>query len=209
MLELLSKFAQYSSDYSYSYSTSSTNSAGSAAFSLGLVLAILIFVLVLYVFGSVCLMKIFKKAGRSDAWAAWIPLYNNWVYFEIAGRPGWWALLSLISPINTIVAIIAGIDLAKLFGKDTTFGWLLLGLFPFIGYIILAFGNAQYQGAMSSGGGTAMFSQAPPAPTYQPQPTTFQQPPTNSQPPVQAQPPVDQQPPTNTQPPVGPQPPVV
>ena len=52
----------------------------------------------------------------------------------------------LISFVNVIVAIILCIDLAKSFGKGVGFG-IGIVLLGFIFLPILAFGDAQYQGA--------------------------------------------------------------
>lgn len=152
MLSILSTLAQYSSDFDYTYTTSTSPeaSAAGAALGLGLILFMLLFAAVLYVFFSVCLMKIFKKAGREDAWAAWVPIYNTYVYYEIAGKPGWWVFLAFIpfvgGIISLITGIIASIELAKAFGKEAGYG-ILLALLPVIGYPMLAFGDATYKGA--------------------------------------------------------------
>jgi len=140
MLSILHTLAQ-----SYTYTT--TSSADSAAAAVAALMAIVIATVLIgaaYIFTSVCLSKIFKKAGRPDAWAAWIPVYQMWVYFELAGRPGWWGLLTLINPISWVVSIVGGLDIAKRFGKDAIFG-VVLGVFPIIGFAILAFGDSEYQ----------------------------------------------------------------
>lgn len=169
MLSLLTTLAQSSSDFSnynydYSYSTSSTVSDGTAAaVGLGLFFGVLVFALVAYLFFAFCLFKIFKKAGRQDAWAAFVPIYNQYVYYEIAGRPGWWVFLAFIPFVGGLVALVTGIiaslDLAKSFGKSSGFGVLLI-LLPIIGLPMLAFGDASYQGPAGPEGGKA---QAPPA----------------------------------------------
>lgn len=155
MLSMLQNVAQVSSDYDFdtSYSTYSSStdsmSAGSTALGVGVILFALLFALVIYLFFSICLMKIFKKAGRTDSWAAFVPVYNMYVYFEVAGRPGWWAFLAFVpfvgGVISLVTSIIASLDMAKSFGKEVGFG-ILLALLPVIGYPMLAFGSAQYQG---------------------------------------------------------------
>jgi hypothetical protein len=89
--------------------------------------------------------KVFEKAGK-PGWAAIIPIYNAIVILQIAGRPVWWFLLYLIPLVNIVVAIIVMIDFAKSFGKGVGFaiGLILLG---FIFIPVLAWGDAQYQGA--------------------------------------------------------------
>ncbi len=87
----------------------------------------------------------FAKAGK-PGWAAIIPIFNIIVLLEIAGKPIWWIILLFIPLVNIIVSILVMMDLAKSFGKGPGFG---LGL-AFLGIIffpILAFGDAQYQGA--------------------------------------------------------------
>lgn len=170
MLSLVKLLAQTSSgyyDYNYDYSTTVTDeeAAAAAIFGIGMLLFVLLFVVVFYVFTAICLMKIFKKAGRQDAWAAWIPIYNMYVYYEVAGRPGWWVFLAFIPFVGGLIAfvmnIIASIDMAKSFGKEVGYG-LLLAFIPIIGYPMLAFGSAEYKGPAGPEGNK---SQTPPAQT--------------------------------------------
>jgi hypothetical protein len=88
---------------------------------------------------------VFQKAGK-PGWHSIIPFLNLYDLTQIAGRPGWWLLLFLVPFLNIIVAIVLSIDIARRFGKGTGFG-ILLALLPFIGYSILAFSDARYQGA--------------------------------------------------------------
>ncbi len=89
--------------------------------------------------------KTFEKAGQ-PGWAAIIPFYNIYILLKIAGRPGWWLILFFVPLVNLIVYIILSIDVAKSFGKDALYGIILLWLFSAIGYLILGFGDAEYEG---------------------------------------------------------------
>jgi len=91
------------------------------------------------------LWKVYEKADQ-PGWAAIIPIYNIYVLTKIIGRPGWWVILWFIPIVNIVVSIIVAIDLAKSFGKDAVYGILLLWLFSIVGFLILGFGDAQYQG---------------------------------------------------------------
>lgn len=91
------------------------------------------------------LWQMFKKAGR-HGWAAIIPFYGIYVMLKIVDRPGWWVILYIIPIINVITHLVVGLDLAKAFGKSTTFGVFGAWLFPFIGFLILGFGEATYKG---------------------------------------------------------------
>ena len=100
---------------------------------------------IIFIIVVIGLWKIFTKADE-PGWAAIIPIYNYYVILKIVGRPWWWLLLLLIPIVNLIVSIIVAIDLAKSFGKDAAYGVILLWLFSVIGYLILGYGDAQYQG---------------------------------------------------------------
>ena len=94
------------------------------------------------------LWKVFTKAGQ-PGWAAIVPILNTYFLCKIAGRPGWWVILMLIPIVNFIIWIILCIDVAKSFGKGVGFAIGLL-LLPFIFFLILGFGSAQYHGPSAS-----------------------------------------------------------
>ncbi len=107
-------------------------------------------ILSLLYFGFLVLMivagwKIFEKAGE-EGWKVLVPFYNTYTLFKIAGRNGWGFLLLFIPVVNFVVTIILAIDLAKHFGKSTTFGVVGLWLFNVIGALMLGFGKAEYVG---------------------------------------------------------------
>ncbi|MEO6083874.1 MAG: DUF5684 domain-containing protein [Umezawaea sp.] len=93
----------------------------------------------------VAMWKVFTKAGK-PGWAAIIPIYNLYVLLKIAGRPGWWLILFLIPLVNIVMSFVVYVDVAKSFGKGAAFGIFMLGIFSFIGFPILGFGSAAYQG---------------------------------------------------------------
>ena len=95
------------------------------------------------------LWKVYSKADQ-PGWAAIIPIYNIYVLTKIIGRPWWWLLLLLIPIVNLIISIIMAVDLAQSFGKSAAYGVLLLWLFNVIGYLILGFGDAEYQGPIAA-----------------------------------------------------------
>jgi hypothetical protein len=99
--------------------------------------AILIIILVSF-------WKIFEKAGK-PGWAGIIPIYNIVVLLDILGKPIWWIILLLIPFVNFFVFIYLAHLLSKAFGKDIVMT-IILVFVPFIGYPMLAFGDATYQG---------------------------------------------------------------
>lgn len=121
-----------------------------------------VFMLAIIAFSIVVMWKIFTKAGRAG-WESLVPIYNIYVNLLIVGRPGWWLLLFFIPFVNIVIALLLAIDLAKSFGKSTTFGVIALFLFSLVGYAILAFGSAKYVGPSAS--------QAPQAPAEPSAPT--------------------------------------
>ncbi len=92
--------------------------------------------------------KIFQKAGK-QGWEAIVPIYNLIVLFQITKTPLWMIILLFIPIVNIfaffVVWIIVSLNLAKVFGKDTLFGVLII-FFSVIMYPVLAFGDAQYVG---------------------------------------------------------------
>lgn len=109
--------------------------------SLGVVALVYLAFIVLFVAAG---WKIYAKAGQ-PGWSALIPIYNMVVFLKIVGRPLWWILLCFIPLVNLIVCIVLANDLAKKFGKGIGFTLGLIFLAP-IFYLILAFGDAQYEG---------------------------------------------------------------
>ena len=92
--------------------------------------------------------KVFKKANI-PGWESLIPIHSDVVELQLGGiQTGWWFLnLIVICGIGPLVIHFwKSIALAKAFGKGAGFG-VLLALFPFVCYPILAFGSAEYVGA--------------------------------------------------------------
>ncbi len=109
-----------------------------------------VFGIIVYLFMAFVLSKIFHKANRKKS-LAYIPVYNYWVLFEIADLPGWLALLLILGAIPVIGLVIAfvlqiilAIKLAEKFNKSMVFTIFGLIIFTIIGYLMLAFGEAQY-----------------------------------------------------------------
>lgn len=87
--------------------------------------------------------KMYVKAGQ-PGWAVLVPIYNIIVLIQIAKKPVWWIVLFLIPIVSLIAMILVSIEIAKNFGKPTSFAIGLI-LLPFVFYPILGFGDAQYQ----------------------------------------------------------------
>lgn len=93
--------------------------------------------------------KIFTKSGQ-PGWAVFIPVYNIYVYTQVLRRPKWWILLYFFAFVPFVgslavlfVSIIDSVRMAKVFGKSPVFGVGLL-LLPFVFYLVLAYGSADY-----------------------------------------------------------------
>lgn len=126
----------------YTYQTTGNDAAFLGTF----LISYTIFLVIAYLVSAFLLSKVFVKAGK-PAWTAFVPIYNGWVLFEIAGKPGWWVLSSFIPLLAAVLYLIASLELAKRFGKGSGFGVLALWFFPIVGYIILAFDDSKYQSA--------------------------------------------------------------
>lgn len=102
--------------------------------------------LVFYVLVVIGLWKVFTKAGYPGILAI-IPIVNVVFLVKIAGMSGWLALLYLIPVVGFIFGIIVAIKLGERFGKGGLFSFFLLFVFPYIGYLILGFGESRYRKA--------------------------------------------------------------
>lgn len=105
-----------------------------------------IIALAIYIVVVVALWKVFTKAGWPGILAI-IPIVNMFILVKIAGYSAWLGLLYIIPIVNVVFAIIVAIKVGANFGKGGAFSFFLLFLFPFIGYLILGFGDARYSKA--------------------------------------------------------------
>lgn len=103
----------------------------------------MIFTILLLIFTVVGFWKVFDKAGK-PGWYSLIPILNTITALKIAGKPWWWIFLLCIPVINVIILVIAYMGLAKNFGKGTGFA-IGLALLPFIFFMILGYGDAEYK----------------------------------------------------------------
>lgn len=102
--------------------------------------------LVFYILVAVGLWKVFTKAGYAGIWAI-IPIVNVVLLVRIAGMSAWFALLYLIPIVNFVFYIIVAFKIGARFNRSGVFSFFLLVLFPYIGYLILGFGDSRYSKA--------------------------------------------------------------
>jgi len=90
---------------------------------------------------------LFSKAGR-PGWYAIIPGFNLWVYFDIAHGSGFRMFFMFIPVFGSIYMLYTHYKFAQMFGKSTGFcvGNLLL---PFVFSTIMAFDGSEYEGRLS------------------------------------------------------------
>lgn len=151
ILNIVAQSSEYYSTYnSYSEAEALSGAAFLAVFMSFLVIG-LIFGALIYVFVSICLMRIFAKAGVKP-WIAWVPFYNNWKLLELGGQPGFWAVLTILPIVNIVSAVylyIAMYHIGKKLGKDGSFvAWAIL--LPYVWYAWLAFDKSTWNDAAST-----------------------------------------------------------
>ena len=112
---------------------------------IGAIIFMLVY-LAIIISAIAAIWKVFAKAGQ-PGWAAIVPFYNIYVMTQIAGRPAWWIVLFFIPVVSIVAAIILYVDIAKAFGKGVGFA---IGMMFLVGWYILGFGDATYQGAPKS-----------------------------------------------------------
>lgn len=125
--------------------------AAAAAVGVAFFFMAFLFGIAVYVFISICLMRIFKKAGVPQ-WAAWVPFYNHWKLLEIGGQQGFWAVLAILPVVNIVSAVfiyIAQYHIAKKLGKGGEF--VLWAIFlPYVWYPWLAFDKSTWNDKAST-----------------------------------------------------------
>ena len=139
------------------YGTSSTASLDSVSTALATVLAAFvgIFILALLVISILQIIgmwKVFTKAGEKG-WKSLIPFYNIAILYKISGMSPYlvFVYIVLLIPIVNWFAAIAltaiglyqKINLMKAFRASTGLSVAMI-MVPFVTYLILGFGKAQY-----------------------------------------------------------------
>lgn len=133
-----------------------------------MIISVLITLFIVLIICGICIAaawKIFVKAGR-EGWKCLIPIYNNYVLFEICGMSGLWVIYNVIASIGVnllthsqnigalifivllwigtlVISIVQGYKLGRVFGKGTAY-CIFSAIFPTISMLILGFGNAQW-----------------------------------------------------------------
>lgn len=127
----------------------------------------LVLPLLLYVWVSLALGAVFRRAGEAP-WKAWVPVLNGWTLYELGGQPGWWALLALVPVLDVValVFLIIAIDTVnKRFGRGSALTVLAVFLFP-VWASVLGWGGRSAPHPAYGGAGFAAAAAygAPPAP---------------------------------------------
>lgn len=93
--------------------------------------------------------KIFEKANI-DGYKALIPIYNIYLWLEIADLPIFLIPLMFVPILNILIFVVASIKIGKNFKKNIAFisGMCFL---PFVFYPLLAFSNSLYKPAEERG----------------------------------------------------------
>ena len=159
-------YNDYSNFGNYGFNNQTTSNTDWAALGgiIGGVLAalgiMLIFILAIVVLMLIANWIIFKKMGL-DGWKSLIPYVKEYLQMEKTGIDQRWLLIVLFGSLICLIpilgfilflvviiyyAILYNVSLARSFGKSDGFAVGLI-LLPFIFLCILAFGDAEYQGA--------------------------------------------------------------
>lgn len=90
-------------------------------------LVLLMFTVIFFYF--LAMQFLYMQANR-PWWSFFIPIYGQWIQYEISMGSGIYFLLSFIPIVGTIISLVSTYQLGKRFGKN---GWLTL----FFGFIII------------------------------------------------------------------------
>ena len=110
---------------------------------MNMIITILILPLVFSICAAFC-HKFFEGAGykKSDAF---IPYYNLYILSRIIGWNKWWCYVLLIFPyINTFMAFLMFIELAKCYNRFSFGEIVAAGFFPYVYFPVLSKKNVSY-----------------------------------------------------------------
>jgi hypothetical protein len=71
-----------------------------------IVLSIFIFLVLFYFYVCLCLFIIARKVALPNAWAAWVPIVNLFVFVSAADRPRWWVAIIAFLMMLTMVPVV-------------------------------------------------------------------------------------------------------
>ncbi len=99
-----------------------------------------------YAVSAWLLGRVFRKAGIPQ-WKAWVPFYNQWVFLELGGQRGWFAVLLAIPLANIVATVflcIAAYNIGFAFSKDGA--WVILYLIvPWAWWAIIGFDSSRWE----------------------------------------------------------------
>jgi hypothetical protein len=87
--------------------------------------------------------KAFVKAGL-PGWAFIIPIYNLYLMWQMTDKPILWFILCFVPCVGIVFAVLIMIEVAKAYGQSAVIGVLMA--ITGIGWMIVGFGDAKYQG---------------------------------------------------------------
>ena len=106
-------------------------------------------IFIIFLIAILSMWQIFNKAGE-EGWKAIIPFYNTYLLTKIAGQPVWVFVLLFFPVVNIISTVMVALGLARVFNKSMVFAVFGLILFPFFGYMMLGWGDAEYSASEST-----------------------------------------------------------
>ncbi len=72
--------------------------------------------LIVFLFFPVFVFKTFEEAGY-QAWQAFVPLYNYYIWLKVTKKPLWWFIFLLIPFINYFMIFLLVVETAKCYNK--------------------------------------------------------------------------------------------
>jgi magnesium-transporting ATPase (P-type) len=91
--------------------------------------------IVSYILWAIAFYKIAEKTGTPNGWMAFIPILNVILFFQCAGKSGWWFLLLFIPIVNIVILLVAFSSLFQRCGRPGW--WWVLMLIPLVNIIVL------------------------------------------------------------------------
>ena len=88
------------------------------------------------------LSGLFRKA-KEKAWKAFVPIYSDYIWIQLIGKPKWWIILTLIPIVRTLVKVSMHIELSNAFGKYSFGNHVQALLLPFFFFPKVGFSHSE------------------------------------------------------------------
>ncbi len=80
---------------------------------------------IFYLYACMCLFFIARKLALPNAWTAWVPILNFFLFLNAAGKPWWWAAVIALLFVLTMIPVL-GLIFGLFMTAFVTYLWMCI-----------------------------------------------------------------------------------